>query len=61
MRKFEFHNKGTVASLGRGEGIAVVGDKKYQGWKAAQLKSWWICATSSLLEDSARPEKGRFL
>ena len=50
MRKFEFHNKGTVASLGRGEGIAVVGDKKYQGWKAAQLKSWWICATSSLLE-----------
>lgn len=38
MRKFEFHNKGTVASLGRGEGIAVVGEKKYQGWKAAQLK-----------------------
>ncbi|WP_098748865.1 NAD(P)/FAD-dependent oxidoreductase [Paenibacillus sp. EZ-K15] len=38
MRKFEFHNKGTVASLGRGEGIAVVGDKKYQGWRAAQLK-----------------------
>ncbi|ANY74467.1 MULTISPECIES: NAD(P)/FAD-dependent oxidoreductase [Paenibacillus] len=38
MRKFEFHNKGTVASLGKGEGIAVVGDKKYQGWKAAQLK-----------------------
>lgn len=38
MRKFEFHNKGTVASLGRGEGIAVVGDKKYRGWKAAQLK-----------------------
>ncbi|ANA79373.1 FAD-dependent pyridine nucleotide-disulfide oxidoreductase [Paenibacillus vortex V453] len=38
MRKFEFSNKGTVASLGRGEGIAVVGDKKYQGWKAAQLK-----------------------
>lgn len=38
MKKFEFHNKGTVASLGKGEGIAVVGDKKYQGWKAAQLK-----------------------
>lgn len=38
LRKFAFHNKGTVASLGRGEGIAVVGDKKYQGWKAAQLK-----------------------
>lgn len=38
LKKFEFHNKGTVASLGRGEGIAVVGDKKYQGWKAAQLK-----------------------
>ncbi|MFC7678252.1 NAD(P)/FAD-dependent oxidoreductase [Paenibacillus sp. GCM10028914] len=38
MKKFQFHNKGTVASLGRGEGIAVVGDKKYKGWKAAQLK-----------------------
>lgn len=38
LKKFEFHNKGTVASLGRGEGIAVVGDKKYQGFKAAQLK-----------------------
>ncbi|MGG1877838.1 NAD(P)/FAD-dependent oxidoreductase [Paenibacillus cisolokensis] len=38
MKTFEFHNKGTVASLGKGEGIAVVGDKKYQGWKAAQLK-----------------------
>lgn len=38
LKAFEFHNKGTVASLGKGEGIAVVGDKKYQGWKAAQLK-----------------------
>ncbi|WP_106766870.1 NAD(P)/FAD-dependent oxidoreductase [Paenibacillus faecalis] len=38
LRKFEFHHKGTVASLGKGAGIAVVGDKTYQGWKAAQLK-----------------------
>ncbi|WP_054958188.1 NAD(P)/FAD-dependent oxidoreductase [Paenibacillus dakarensis] len=38
LRKFEFHHKGTVASLGKGEGIAVVGDKKYTGFKAAQLK-----------------------
>ena len=35
---FEFSSKGTVASLGKGEAIAVVGDKKYKGWKAAQLK-----------------------
>lgn len=38
MRTFQYQHKGTVASLGKGEGIAVVGDKKYKGWKAAQLK-----------------------
>lgn len=38
MKTFQYQHKGTVASLGKGEGIAVVGDKKYKGWKAAQLK-----------------------
>ncbi|MCJ8013943.1 NAD(P)/FAD-dependent oxidoreductase [Paenibacillus sp. KQZ6P-2] len=37
-RKFVYNNKGTVASLGKGEGIAAVGDKLIKGWKAAQLK-----------------------
>lgn len=37
-KKFSFSNKGTVASLGKGQGIAVVGDKTYKGWTAAQLK-----------------------
>lgn len=62
MRKFEFHNKGTVASLGRGEGIAVVGDKKYQGWKAAQLKK--LVDLRYLLIIGGIPlvlKKGRFL
>ena len=38
LKKFKYEHKGTVASMGRGEGIAVVGDKTYKGWKAAQLK-----------------------
>ncbi|NMO95642.1 NAD(P)/FAD-dependent oxidoreductase [Paenibacillus lemnae] len=38
LRKFEYQHKGTVASLGKGQGIGVVGNKTYQGWKAAQLK-----------------------
>ena len=38
LKKFKYEHKATVASLGRGEGIAVVGDKTYKGWKAAQLK-----------------------
>ena len=37
-KKFAFSNKGTVASLGKGQGIAVVGSKTYKGWTAAQLK-----------------------
>lgn len=37
-RPFVFSHKGTVASLGKGQAVAVVGDKKYKGWKAAQLK-----------------------
>ncbi|QCT04158.1 FAD-dependent pyridine nucleotide-disulfide oxidoreductase [Paenibacillus algicola] len=38
LRKFQYQHKGTVASLGKGQGIGVVGSKQYQGWKAAQLK-----------------------
>lgn len=38
LKKFEFHNKGTVASLGKGEAIGVVGSKKLKGLWAAQLK-----------------------
>ncbi|AOZ91998.1 NAD(P)/FAD-dependent oxidoreductase [Paenibacillus crassostreae] len=38
LKKFIFSNKGTVASLGKGEGIAVVGQKVLTGWSAAQLK-----------------------
>lgn len=36
--KFTFSHKGTVASLGKGEAIAIVNGKKWKGWKAAQLK-----------------------
>ncbi|MDO7907048.1 NAD(P)/FAD-dependent oxidoreductase [Paenibacillus sp. JX-17] len=36
--KFVFSNKGTVASLGKGEAVAVVGGRKMKGWTAAQLK-----------------------
>ncbi|WP_211746517.1 NAD(P)/FAD-dependent oxidoreductase [Paenibacillus sp. Marseille-Q4541] len=38
LDKFTFSHKGTVASLGRGEAIAIVNGKKWKGWKAAQLK-----------------------
>lgn len=38
MKKFTFSNKGTVASLGKGEAIGVVGSKKLKGFWAAQLK-----------------------
>jgi NADH dehydrogenase len=36
--KFVFSNKGTVASLGKGEAIGIVGTKKFKGFTAAQLK-----------------------
>lgn len=36
--QFVFSNKGTVASLGKGEAIGVVGTKKLKGFTAAQLK-----------------------
>ncbi|MDP1511557.1 NAD(P)/FAD-dependent oxidoreductase [Paenibacillus sp. CMAA1739] len=38
LHKFVFSNKGTVASLGKGEAVAVVGKRKIKGWVAAQLK-----------------------
>ena len=38
LEKFTFSHKGTVASLGKGEAIAIVNGKKWKGWKAAQLK-----------------------
>lgn len=38
LKTFAFSNKGTVASLGKGEGIGVAFGKKYQGRKAAWLK-----------------------
>jgi NADH dehydrogenase len=38
LHKFIFSNKGTVASLGKGEAVAVVGKRKIKGWVAAQLK-----------------------
>ncbi|MGZ9585333.1 NAD(P)/FAD-dependent oxidoreductase [Paenibacillus marinisediminis] len=38
LKKFTFQNKGTVASLGKGEAIGVVGKKKLKGFWAAQLK-----------------------
>jgi NADH dehydrogenase len=38
FKKFVFSNKGTVASLGKGEAVASAFGKKYKGWIAAQLK-----------------------
>ncbi|MNH39474.1 NADH dehydrogenase-like protein [compost metagenome] len=37
-KSFTFSNKGTVASLGKGEAIGIAFGKKYKGWKAAWLK-----------------------
>lgn len=38
LKKFVFSNKGTVASLGKGEAVASAFGKTYKGWVAAQLK-----------------------
>ncbi|CAM4351782.1 NAD(P)/FAD-dependent oxidoreductase [Paenibacillus tarimensis] len=38
LKKFEFSNKGTVASLGKGEAIGIAFGKKYKGRVAAWLK-----------------------
>ncbi|WNQ12642.1 NAD(P)/FAD-dependent oxidoreductase [Paenibacillus aurantius] len=37
-REFKFSNKGTVASLGRGEAIGIVGKYKIKGYSAAMMK-----------------------
>lgn len=38
LKKFEYKPKGTVASLGRGEAIGIVGSKKIKGGTAAIMK-----------------------
>ena len=38
MKTFKFDNKGTVASLGKGEGIGVVGSRKIKGFTASFMK-----------------------
>lgn len=38
MKTFEFHNKGTVASLGKGEGIAVVGGQEISGLESRTIE-----------------------
>lgn len=38
MQPFKPALKGTVASLGKGEAIGIVGKKKMKGWSAAQMK-----------------------
>lgn len=38
LKKFEYKPKGTVASLGRGEAIGIVGSKKIKGGIAAVMK-----------------------
>ncbi|SDJ28311.1 NAD(P)/FAD-dependent oxidoreductase [Paenibacillus naphthalenovorans] len=38
LKKFEYKPKGTVASLGRGEAIGIVGSKKIKGGIAAIMK-----------------------
>ena len=38
LTPFKFETKGTVASLGKGEAIGIVGKRKLYGWTAAQMK-----------------------
>ncbi|MFC0211318.1 NAD(P)/FAD-dependent oxidoreductase [Paenibacillus chartarius] len=38
LKEFTFVNRGVVASLGRGEAIGVVGNRKFRGWIASVLK-----------------------
>lgn len=62
MKKFTFHNKGTVASLGKGEAIGVVGSKKLKGFWAAQLKKVidvrWLFTIGGVM---LAVRKGKFL
>jgi NADH dehydrogenase len=38
LKTFEYHSKGTVASLGKGEAIGIVGSRKLKGGVAALMK-----------------------
>src|SRR5690606_3901539 len=38
LREFKFESKGTVASLGKRNAIAIVGNRKLKGYKASLLK-----------------------
>ncbi|GGJ24695.1 NAD(P)/FAD-dependent oxidoreductase [Paenibacillus hunanensis] len=61
-KKFVFHNKGTVASLGKGEAVGIVGDRKLKGFVAAQLKKVidirWLFIIGGV---SLALKKGKFL
>ncbi|WP_058302366.1 NAD(P)/FAD-dependent oxidoreductase [Gorillibacterium timonense] len=38
LKEFSFHNRGTVASLGKGDAVGIVGTHKIKGYKAAMMK-----------------------
>lgn len=38
LTPFKYKSRGTVASLGKGEAIGFVGNRKLTGWSAAQMK-----------------------
>ena len=38
MKTFKYSNKGTVASLGKGQAIGIVGSRKLKGNVAAMMK-----------------------
>ncbi|WP_438434177.1 NAD(P)/FAD-dependent oxidoreductase [Gorillibacterium sp. sgz500922] len=38
LKEFAYHNRGTVASLGKGNAVGVVGKYKMKGYKAAMMK-----------------------
>jgi len=38
LKEFSFHNRGTVASLGKGDAVGIVGQRKIKGYKAAMMK-----------------------
>lgn len=62
LKKFVFSNKGTVASLGKGEAVASAFGKTYTGWVAAQLKK--VVDIRYLFTIGGIPlvlKKGRFL
>lgn len=38
LKEFSFHNRGTVASLGKGDAVGIVGKYKIKGYRAAMMK-----------------------